>query len=268
VKKILWVVCALALGCGGGAARVSGMRGASPASAEVSANAPGAPAMPAPEVVASQDVRASAPAAPGAPPSPPPPPSRPPATAADVPHSAAMLIYTANLSLAVFQVEQGLDAVERIARDTGGYLSTRQDAEIGIRVPRDRFDEAIRRVEALGDVLHRDIRAADVTDEYVDLEARLKNAYAMRARLQDLLTKASVQEALAIETQLGRVTEEIERFEGKLKLLRDKIAFSSITVSFAPVADQPVRDTALLPFSWLQDIGLASLLHIPPRGSP
>jgi hypothetical protein len=183
---------------------------------------------------------------------------------ADAPHSAAMLIYTAQLSLAVFQVERGLEAVERFGREAGGYLSTRQDNAVTIRVPRDRFDDVIGRIEALGDVLHRDIRAQDVTDEYVDLEARLRNARAMRARLEDLLTKASVKEAIEIEGQLGRVTEEIERFEGKLKLLRDQMAFSTITATFAPVAEQPVRDTALLPFPWVQSLGLSTLLSVHP----
>ena len=188
----------------------------------------------------------------------------PPKTVTDAPHSAAMLIYTAQLSLAVFQVEKGLDAVERLGRDAGGYLSTRQDNAVTIRVPRDRFDDVVARIEALGDVLHRDIRAQDVTDEFVDLEARLRNARAMRSRLEDLLAKANVKEAIEIEGQLGRVTEEIERLEGKLKLLRDQIAFSTITVTFAPVADQPVRDNALLPFPWVEHLGLSSLLKVHP----
>jgi hypothetical protein len=178
-------------------------------------------------------------------------------------HSAAMLIYTASLAMAVYQVEPGLDAVEKTARDAGGYLSSRQDNAITVRVPRERFDDVVARIERLGDVTHRDIKAQDVTDEYVDLAARLKNAYAMRDRLGDLLSKAAVKEALEIERELGRVTEEIERMEGKLKLLRDQIAFSTITVTFAPMAAQEVHDTSLLsPFPWLQQLGLHSLLDV------
>lgn len=191
-------------------------------------------------------------------------PAAPP-TVADVPHGAAMLIYTANLTLAVYQVEPQLDAVERIGRDLGGYLSLRQDNAITIRVPRDRFDEAVARVEKLGDVTHRDIRAQDVTDQYVDLDARLKNAYAMRDRLQQLLEKADVKNALEIEKELGRVTEDIERMEGKLKLLRDQIAYSTITATFAALSPQTVHDTSLLaPFPWLQQLGLQPLLDVHP----
>lgn len=178
-------------------------------------------------------------------------------------HSAAMLIYTATLAMAVYQVEPGLDAVEKVARDEGGYLSSRQDNAVTIRVPRDKFDDALSRIEKLGDVTHRDIKAQDVTDEYVDLSARLKNAYAMRDKLNELLSRAAVKEALDIEKELGRVTEEIERMEGKLKLLRDQIAFSTITVSFTPLATQQVKDSSLLaPFPWLQDLGLQSLLNV------
>jgi len=181
----------------------------------------------------------------------------------DSPHSAAMLVYTANLGMAVYQVEPGLDGVERIAREVGGYLSSRQDASTTIRVPRDRFDEAVARIEKLGDVTHRDIKAQDVTDEFVDLAARLKNAYVIRDRLNDLLSRAAVKEALEIEKELGRVTEDIERMEGRMKLLRDQIAFSTITVTFQALAAQTVHDSSLLaPFPWLQELGLGALLNV------
>ena len=53
----------------------------------------------------------------------------------------SLLIYTANLTLAVYQVEKGVAAVEKIGHDSGGYLSLRDDHAVTIRVPRDRFDD-------------------------------------------------------------------------------------------------------------------------------
>jgi hypothetical protein len=186
----------------------------------------------------------------------------PPKAVADA-HSATMLVYTASLGMAVYQVDPGLDGVEKIARDLGGYLSSRQDAAVTVRVPRDQFDVAVARIEKLGDVTHRDIKAQDVTDEFVDVSARLKNAYAMRDRLTDLLSRAAAKDALDIEKELGRVTEEIERMEGRLKLLRDQIAFSTITVTFTALAAQTVHDSSLLaPFPWLQQLGLGALLDV------
>jgi hypothetical protein len=211
-----------------------------------------------PDAVAAAGAPAATPgAAPGAPSSG--PPFAPPSVS-DV-KSGVMLIYTAELSMAVFQVEASLAAVEKIGRDVGGYLSARQDKSVTIRVPRDRFDEAVDRVEHLGDVTHRAVKAHDVTDEYVDVEARLKNARAMRDRLADLLSHATVKEALDIERELSRVTEDIERLEGRLKLLRDEVAFSTISVDFAPVAVQEVHDASILSsIPWLRELGLPTLL--------
>ena len=189
---------------------------------------------------------------------------QPPRVVADAPHATSMLIYTAAINLAVFQVEQQMIAVEKLAREAGGYLATRGDQQITIRIPRGQFDDVIKRIEQLGDVTHRSITAQDVTDEYVDLEIRIKNARAMRDRLQELLKQAAVKDALEIEKELGRITGEIERMEGRLKLLKDKIAYSTITVTFAPVDSQPVRDQTILPFPWLQDFGLSSLLNVHP----
>lgn len=176
----------------------------------------------------------------------------------------SVLIYTAELTMAVFEVEPGLGKVEELGRELGGFLARRDNAAITIRVPADRFNEAIRRIAALGDVLHRSISAEDVTDEYRDVEVRLKNARAMRARLEQLLVKADkIDDSIAIERELGRVTGEIERMEGRLKLLRDRAALSTITVAFRP-RTQPSNNPAhfQLPVPWLRELGLVRLLDL------
>jgi hypothetical protein len=208
----------------------------------------------------------------GAPLSPAPPPSPPPPPAAAVPaaspfsggavHDASMLIRSAQLALAVFEVDKKMDAVQAIAVDLGGYLALRGDREVTVRVPRERFDEALRRIEAVGDVLHRSVAAEDVTDQFVDLELRLKNAQAVRARLEKLLETASVKDAVEIHKELTKITEEVERLSGKLKLLRDRIAFSTITVTFERTEPQRLRSQALLPFPWMRTMGLGPLLQV------
>ena len=107
-------------------------------------------------------------------------------------------------------------------------------------------------------MLHRDIQAQDVTDEFVDTEIRIKNARAMQVRLKVLLEKANVKEALEIEKEMRRVTEEIELLEGKLKLLKDKIAFSTITVAFEARGSTIQTTRIKLPFPWLTQLGLPS----------
>ncbi|MGH7296644.1 MAG: DUF4349 domain-containing protein [Polyangiaceae bacterium] len=198
------------------------------------------------------------------------PAAAPPAAspyAHDAAHDASMLAYSADLTLAVFQVDRSLGSVESLARDLGGYLAQRGDTSVTVRVPRPRFDEALGRIEKLGDVLHRNVAAEDVTDEYVDLELRLKNARAMRDQLAGLLHGAAVKDAVEIEKELAKVTEVIEQIEGRLKVMRDKVGYSSITVSFQATAPSTVRSTSILPFAWLDTMGLESLLDVP-KGTP
>ncbi len=182
-------------------------------------------------------------------------------TASDA-HDVALLVYTAGLNLAVFQVVEKMNTVEALARNSGGYLSKRADQEITIRVPREKFFEVLTAIEKLGDVLHRDVQATDVTDEYVDTEARLKNAHALRDRFEALLTHASVKDAVEISKELAKVTEIIEQLEGKMKLLKNKISFATIVVSFAARDNATVPDRSLLPFPWLQQMGLTPLLSV------
>ena len=195
-------------------------------------------------------------------PAPAPAPDAAKAAASEVRDDRSLVIYTANVTMAVYQVEQGILAVEKIGKDSGGFLAQKGDRAITIRVPRARFEITLAAIDKVGDVVHRDIQAHDVTDEFVDLEIRIKNARAMRTRLQTLLERANVKEALEIEKELHRVTEELELLEGKIKLLKDKIAYSTITVTFAPRGSALQASKIRLPFPWLSQLGLPSLLTL------
>jgi hypothetical protein len=187
-----------------------------------------------------------------------------PAQSEAVAARAPMLIYTAQVTMAVFEVNESLNKVEAIARDLGGFLARRDDRAITIRVPVARFDEALSRIEDAGDMLHRNVAVEDVTEEYLDLEIRLRNARAVRDRLEKLLEKAAtVEESVLLEKELGRVAGEIERLEGRMKYLRDRAAFSTITVTFQPRPRESIDPSgARLPVSWLGELGLARLLNL------
>jgi Domain of unknown function (DUF4349) len=201
----------------------------------------------------------------GAPPPPPPPP--PAATSTAGPSSEVqrgpMLIYTATMNLAVFQVAEASKQVEVMAKEAGGFLARRDDMTVVIRVPAAKFDDLLKRIEKLGDVLHRNVAAEDVTEQFMDIEVRLKNARAVRDRLQALLDKATkVEESLEIEKELTRVGTEIETLEGKLKYLRDRVTFSTITVSFRPKQSDSVKPSVRIPVGWLNQLGLGRLLDL------
>jgi hypothetical protein len=209
--------------------------------------------------------RAPPPASTPRPPPPaPPPPAAPAAPAAqrERPHDATLLLRSARLTLAVYEVEKRMDAASALAAELGGYLAIRAEHELTVRVPREHFDEALARLSKLGDVLHRSVVAEDVTDQHVDLELRLKNAQAVRARLEKLLEQASVRDAVEIHKELAKITDEIERLEGKLKLLNDRLAFSTIAIRFEHLEAQRVRTQALLPFPWMRVMGLKPVLEV------
>lgn len=175
-----------------------------------------------------------------------------------------MLVYTATIHLAVFQVADASKQVEQMARETGGFLARRDDQSIVIRVPVSKFEETMKRLEKLGDVLHRNVVAEDVTEQYMDAEVRLKNARAVRDRLQQLLEKASkVEDSLAIEKELTRIGNDIETLEGKLKYLRDRAQYSTITVNFqAKQSDNVNASSVRMPIDWLNNLGLGRLLSL------
>jgi hypothetical protein len=176
---------------------------------------------------------------------------------------APLLIYDAVLTLAVFEAAQAIDTIEKLAVESGGYLVQRGDHHITIRVPSKAFRPALDKVETLGDELHRQVNVRDVTEEFSDLEIRLQNARAVRARLEELLRQATtVEDALAVQKELERVTEEIERMLGRLKLLRELVAFSTITVRFEARPSDVVENRVTLPFPWLHELGLPRLLSM------
>lgn len=173
------------------------------------------------------------------------------------------LIYTATLTLAVFQTRDAMAAIERLARDSGGYLVRQNDTSITVRVPARGFRGALDAIGKVGDELHREVNARDVTDELTDLEVRLRNSEEVRRKLEALLDRAqNVEHALAVERELERVTRTIEQLKGRLKLLGELLAFSTVTVNFqARPTDHVVRETRL-PFPWLGELGLPSLLSL------
>jgi hypothetical protein len=209
-------------------------------------------------------------------PQPPPPPitPKPASTPAPDPQQAhagevsvirgPLLVYTAQITIAVFEVNVSLGQVEAIGKELGGFLAKRDDVSVTIRVPVARFEDAVKRVEKIGDMLHRNVTAEDVTEEFRDLEVRLRGARAVQERLTQLLAKATkVEESVLIEKELDRVTGEIDRVEGRMKFLRDRAAYSTITVSFQGKAkDMGPSGPFRLPGRWLYELGLGRLLRL------
>ncbi|HEY0045768.1 MAG TPA: DUF4349 domain-containing protein, partial [Flavobacterium sp.] len=105
---------------------------------------------------------------------------------------------------------------------------------VTIRVPSPKFEALLGRVSANAiKVDSKNITALDVTEEYIDIEARVKTKKELEDRYKELLQRAAkVEEILTIEKEIGTLREEIESVEGRLKYLSDRVSFSTLTVVF------------------------------------
>ncbi len=190
----------------------------------------------------------------------------PEATATDaVDTSRELLIYTAVFHVGVYDVAASQALVAESARAAGGFVFQQADDHIVVRVPAARFRAFVETVEGVGDVLHRQIDAQDVGEEFRDVDIRIRNLEAVRDRIAALLERGlAVEQVLVVERELERVTGELERMRGRQRYLSDRIAYSTITVLFRPAPreqlDQP--DVFQLPFSWLDSLGLSNLLNL------
>lgn len=150
------------------------------------------------------------------------------------------VISTASLSIEVDAVAEAVVSVRMIAEANGGFVETlstsgvgfRQDANVTIRVPRDRFDAAVEQLGRLGDVPGQHLSSEDVTEEAIDLNARLNASVREEQSLLALLGRAdSVADVLGIERELTRVRSQIERLQGQINVLQSRIDMSTIYVT-------------------------------------
>lgn len=144
----------------------------------------------------------------------------------------------------------------KIIEKLNGYMSNdhvysyneRVEHRVTIRVPSDKFDELLANISELGiKIDNKYVNAQDVTEEYIDVEARLETKKALEIKYTELLKKAvRVEEILAIEKELAAVRGEIESMEGRIQYLKDRVAFSTLSVVFYEINRGPFGFTSKL----------------------
>ena len=178
------------------------------------------------------------------------------------PLAGRKLIYNGSLHLSVLDRAEAGQVARDLAIRMGGYLQSMRDSSAVLRIPVDRFEEAMEAAEALGQVVGREVAVQDVTEEFLDVELQLKNKRALSDRLVELLARAeTVEAALKVETELARVRSEVERLEGRLKFLRNNIAFATLKLQFTQASANTARKSRL-PFPWLSRLGVQRLLEL------
>jgi len=157
-----------------------------------------------------------------------------------------MIVRTGEMSLVVEDVVDARDEISQLAVRFEGYVvSSRISGEeqdmrgnISIRVPDDKFEQALSELRDLAvRVTSESTESRDVTEEYVDLESRLKNAEATESQYLTLLEKATdVEDILRIYERLSQVRGEIEQIKGRMQYLERISSMSLISVRLEPVA--------------------------------
>lgn len=154
----------------------------------------------------------------------------------------SMIIRNGNATVRVSNLDDAVAALRALAQRLGGYVTntsvtTGEDqvpaATIELKIPAARYDSALAGLSPLGKVESVNTTAEDVGEQFVDVTARLANAKRLEQRIQTILaTRAGkLEDVIAAERELGRIREEIERFEGRLRYLRSRVALSTLSVS-------------------------------------
>ncbi|MFT4964486.1 MAG: hypothetical protein ACI9PP_001768 [Halobacteriales archaeon] len=164
----------------------------------------------------------------------------------DWPLQQRMRIRTGSIALQVDLYSESRENLMQTVGDLGGYVSdskrqthdndnrTWVTGRLVVRVPRENFSTAMARIERVGTVTESSTQTKDVTDQLVDIEAHLENLRAKRDRLRALYEQGKeTQDLLAIQKRLSKTQGEIERLTAERKELRDRVAFSTVTIEVA-----------------------------------
>ncbi len=177
-----------------------------------------------------------------------------------------LVVYQARLSVGVFEPEKSAMELIAAVEKAGGYLKSRTNNQLLLRVPAALFMQFTQDVESVGIVSSRIISSQDITSAWVDATLRLNNQLATRSRLQAILAGArNVTETLAVEREINRVSSEVEQLKGRLRLFGNQVDFAFVQVDFflrhgpASITPSPVKiDT---PIRWIKRFDIVTLFR-------
>jgi hypothetical protein len=153
----------------------------------------------------------------------------------------AMLIRESYLRFETTDIEKTYQTIISSVKDQGGYLQSDElnkgynewTRTLVVRIPSQNFQKTLDAISKNVPFFdERRISSSDVTEEFIDVEARLKTERSLEARYTQLLQKAqSIKDILEIERELAAVRAEIESKQGRLNYLTNRISYSTITIS-------------------------------------
>jgi len=157
------------------------------------------------------------------------------------------IIRNGELTIELDNPENAQRRITTIAESLGGFVVTSElqqteshgqqshlTVTVIVRVPSQKFAAAIDQIRGLGagaHILHEKISGQDVTEEYIDLEARIRAKKALETQFMEIMKRAQkISDALEVQSQLAEVRGEIEQLEGRLRFLENQSSLSTITI--------------------------------------
>ena len=152
------------------------------------------------------------------------------------------LIKTGNLNFETQDLSKTKTTIEGLVKSFNGYIANdneyksydRISNNISLRIPANKFDEFIVEIsKGVEKFDSKNINISDVTEQFLDVEARLKTKKALESKYLEILKKAkTVKEIIEVEREIGKLRGDIESAEGRLKYLSDQVSFSTLNISF------------------------------------
>ncbi|OPY21188.1 MAG: hypothetical protein A4E24_00669 [Methanomethylovorans sp. PtaU1.Bin093] len=152
-------------------------------------------------------------------------------------------ITSVEMSIEVDNASRTVDDIITMTTAAGGYVSSssvydlsydstpRKEGYVTVRIPSENYTAFVKDIENLGDLSSKSITGTDVTEEYIDLEARLNNLQKQEKRLTEILNMSNtVEEVLSVEKELERVRGEIDSLTGRLQYLDNRIDLATINI--------------------------------------
>ncbi len=177
------------------------------------------------------------------------------------------MIGKASIELVVVDTEAIVKQINKLMNDSGGYVANanlqrnnyngdeRLQGTLQLRVPADQLDTTLAKLEAMGvKARAKTINREDVTDQYTDIDAQLRNLQATETELRQLLTEvrekpnAKAEDILTVHRNLTDIRSQIDQFQGRKNMFDNLITLSTIDATLTPdIVSQPVIEAGWRP---------------------
>lgn len=165
-----------------------------------------------------------------------------------------LIIKSGDMSLLVEDVPLASDQLKRFAEAQGGFVvssnlyerRTAPVADVTIRIPVENFDQSLISISDIGEVVSQSVNGQDVTEEFVDLDAQIRNLRSTEEQFLVIMKQATrIQDILDVQRELSNVRSQIERIEGRMNYLTKSAKMSTLRVHLStnpellPVVEEP-----------------------------